>query len=67
MQSVNWIVIHIAHTQQEAERLQDKLSAEGFFIRVQQRAQLGIWELRATESESVPAREFIMEHLHEQE
>ena len=67
MKNVDWIVIHIAHTEQEAERLQKKLEAEGFYIRVQRRAQLGVWELQATRLESLSARDFLIDHLHEQE
>lgn len=67
MKRVEWIVIHMAHTEAEAQRLTRQLADEGFLIRVRQRAQMGVWELLATELESVPARDFLMENLHEQE
>lgn len=67
MKNVDWVVIHISRTEAEANRLEARLSEEGFLIRQRARPQLNIWELMATRLESVPARDFLIEILHEEE
>ena len=67
MKNVDWVVIHIARTEAGAQRLETRLSEEGFLVRLRARPQLNIWELMVTRLESVPARDFLMEILHEEE
>ena len=65
MKGVEWIVVHIARSEAEAQRLMERLTEEGFLVRLNRRVQLGAWELMTTRLESVPARDFILENLHE--
>ncbi len=67
MKGVDWIVVHIARSEAEAQRLMERLTEEGFLVRLNRRVQLGAWELMTTRLESVSARDFILENLHEQE
>ena len=67
MKNVDWVVIHIARSEAEAQRLEARLSEEGFLVRPRSRPQLNIWELMVTRLESVPARDFLIEILHEEE
>ena len=67
MKGVEWIVVHIARSEAEAQRLMERLTEEGFLVRLNRRVQLGAWELMTTRLESVSARDFILENLHEQE
>jgi len=65
MKGVEWIVVHIARSEAEAQRLMERLTEEGFLVRLNRRVQLGAWELMTTRLESVSARDFILENLHE--
>ena len=65
MKGVEWIVVHIARSEAEAQRLMERLTEEGFLVRLNRRVQLGVWELMTTRLESVSARDFILENLHE--
>ena len=65
MKGVEWIVVHIARSEAEAQRLMERLTEEGFLARLNRRVQLGAWELMTTRLESVSARDFILENLHE--
>ena len=65
MKGVEWIVVHIARSEAEAHRLMERLTEEGFLVRLNRRVQLGAWELMTTRLESVSARDFILENLHE--
>lgn len=67
MKGVEWIVVHIARSEAEAQKLMERLTEEGFLVRLNRRVQLGAWELMTTRLESVSARDFILENLHEQE
>ena len=67
MKGVEWIVVHIARSEAEAQRLMERLTEEGFLVRLNRRVQLGAWELMTTRLERVSARDFILENLHEQE
>ena len=55
----------IARSEAEAQRLMERLTEEGFLVRLNRRVQLGAWELMTTRLESVSARDFILENLHE--
>ena len=65
MKGVEWIVVHIARSEAEAQRLMERLTEEGFLVRLNRRVQLGAWELLTTRLESVSALDFILENLHE--
>ena len=65
MKGVEWIVVHIARSEAEAQRLMERLTEEGFLVRLNRRVQLGAWELMTTRLERVSARDFILENLHE--
>ena len=65
MKGVEWILVHIARSEAEAQRLMERLTEEGFLVRLNRRVQLGAWELMTTRLESVSARDFILENLHE--
>jgi len=67
VKNIDWVVIHIAHSESAADKLAARLSDEGFLARVRPRTQLNIWELTVTRSESVPARDYLMEILHEED
>ncbi len=61
-----WIVIHMAHSQQEAERLKQKLTEEGILVRLKpvyknRPAKENCYELLVLHSEIEAAREIFLE------
>lgn len=61
-----WIVIHMARSQQEAQRLGRKLSDEGVFVRLRpvyknRPERENYYELQVLQSEAETAREIFLE------
>ena len=61
-----WIVIHMARSQQEAQRLSRKLSDEGVLVRLRpvyrnRLEQENYYELQVLQSEAETAREIFLE------
>ncbi|MCG8538589.1 MAG: glutamate decarboxylase [Clostridia bacterium] len=60
-----WTVIYVAHQEEEAKRIKDKLNGEGFLVKTKQVGKLedAIFELLVPESEADEAHSILSDEF----